>query len=126
MKKNLPLKTFTLLVPLMVLLSSLSAANFAGLEGAGVASDVYAFEDPDSEKGVQIWPNPATDVLNVKTKEYFKVVELLNMTGQIEKKVEVKSEKELSISVGDSPRGLYLLRVTPVSGERIISKVILK
>ena len=126
MMKNIPLRSLILIVPLMLVLFPLSAANVAGLEEEWVLSDVFAFEDPESEKGVQVWPNPAIDVLNIKTKEDFKVVELLNMTGQIEKKVEFKGEKEISISVVDSPRGLYLLRITPVSGERIISKVILK
>ncbi|MGM0375305.1 MAG: T9SS type A sorting domain-containing protein [Bacteroidota bacterium] len=126
MRKNLPLKIFTLIVPFMALSISLTMASGVGVDGGWVASDVSAIGDPETEKEAQIWPNPATDVLNVRTKEDFKVVELLNMTGQIEKKVEFKGEKEISISVGDSPRGLYLLRVTPVSGERVITKVILK
>ena len=124
--KNIPLRSFILIVPLMLVLLPLSSLNVAGFEEEWGTSGVFALEDPDSEEGLQIWPNPATDVLNVKVKEDFKVVELLNMTGQIEKKMEFKGEKEISISVGDSPRGLYLLRITPVSGERMISKVILK
>lgn len=126
MKKDLPTKIFILILPFMVLFVPLSASNVAGFEGERGGADFFALEDPESEEGFQIWPNPATDVLNVKAKEDFKVVELLNMTGQIEKKVNVKGEKEISISVGDSPRGLYLLRITPVSGERSISKVILE
>lgn len=126
MRKNLPLKIFTLIVPLIAFSISLTMANGVGADGEWDTSDVSAIGDPEPEKEAQVWPNPATDVLNVKTKEDFKVVELLNMTGQIEKKVDFKGEKEISISVSDSPRGLYLLRITPVSGEQVISKVILK
>lgn len=126
MRKKLRLKIFTLIVPLMVLSISLTMASGVGADVEWGASDVSAIGDPETEKEARIWPNPATDVLNVETKEDFKVVELLNMTGQIEKKVEFKGEKEISISVSDSPRGLYLLRITPVSGDRVITKVILK
>ena len=92
-----------------------------------VLNTIRLWDSPENDEDqVHIWPNPATDVLNVKTLEDFKKVELLNMAGQIEEKREVKAEREISLSVTDSPRGLYLLRVTPVSGEPIISKVILK
>jgi hypothetical protein len=92
-----------------------------------VLNTIRLWDSPENDEDkVHIWPNPVTDVLNVKTLEDFKKVELLNMAGQIEEKREVKAEREISLSVTDSPRGLYLLRVTPVSGEPIISKVILK
>lgn len=127
MRKDLPLKICILIVSLLMLpLSWTMGASEVDFENEWTAIEFSANDDTESEKKVQIWPNPASDVLNVKAKEDFKVVELLNMAGQVEKKEEVKAKKEISISVSDSPRGLYLLRIIPVSGKHIISKVILK
>ncbi|MFO8001783.1 MAG: T9SS type A sorting domain-containing protein [Marinilabilia sp.] len=123
MKHNLP---FKIIIPLIFILfmshdTGLRAETAILSEEFDISSTLTLEQDD-----VNVWPNPATDVLNVAATEPLRSVELLNMTGQTEKKVQVNEEHEVTLPVSDLPRGIYLLRLTPVSGDRVITKVILK
>lgn len=59
-----------------------------------------------------VYPNPATDVINIKTSDNVERVEIYNMQGQLVK-MEVNVE---NISVRDLSNGVYMLKLTTDKG----------
>ena len=69
-----------------------------------------------------IYPNPATDVINITTDNQVQRVEIFNMQGQL---VKVESGEVTSVSVKDLANGLYTLKLTTdngVSMHKIVKK----
>ena len=69
-----------------------------------------------------IYPNPATNVVNINTTENVKCVEIFNMQGQL---VKVENGEVSSISVKGLANGMYTLKLTTENGvsmHKIIKK----
>lgn len=63
--------------------------------------------------GVSIYPNPATDVINITTDNQVQRVEIFNMQGQL---VKVESGEVTSVSVKDLANGVYTMKLTTDNG----------
>ena len=69
-----------------------------------------------------VYPNPATDVININTTENVQRVEIFNMQGQL---VKIETGEVTSVSVKDLANGLYTLKLTTDNGtsmHKIIKK----
>ena len=69
-----------------------------------------------------VYPNPATDVINISTAENVQRVEIFNMQGQL---VKAEIGAVMSISVKDLANGFYTLKLTTDNGtsmHKIIKK----
>jgi hypothetical protein len=69
-----------------------------------------------------VYPNPATDVLNINTNENVQRVEIFNMQGQL---VKAENGTVNHISVKDLANGLYTVKLTTDNGtsmHKIIKK----
>lgn len=73
---------------------------------------------------INIYPNPATDHISIKSKESIRSVEVYSINGKIVKKVNVNAN-DLSISLDKLNTGMYLLRIH-TSGHLFTEKVIKK
>jgi hypothetical protein len=77
----------------------------------------------DQPESVKIYPNPSTDIINVRIDEVLNeksIIEVSNLSGEV---ILMKSfRNKISIELADKPRGIYLLKIyTP---DRIfISKI---
>ncbi|MDR6489406.1 hypothetical protein J2799_003945 [Chryseobacterium vietnamense] len=67
----------------------------------------------------KIYPNPAKDVLNIKTGDKIVKVEIFNLTGQL-----IKTTKESQINISAFPNGNYILNV--VTEKKIITEQFIK
>jgi hypothetical protein len=65
---------------------------------------------------VNIYPNPATDVINITTPDNVQRVEIFNMQGQL---VKAETGAVMSISVKDLATGMYTLKLTTDNGTSI-------
>lgn len=63
-----------------------------------------------SEITTQIYPNPAKDVLNIKTLDINNQIQIINMSGQVVFDNEFYT-RNVEIKVGKLPRGIYQLMV---------------
>lgn len=63
-----------------------------------------------------VYPNPATDVINISTAENVQRVEIFNMQGQL---VKAETGAVMSISVKDLANGMYTLKLTTDNGSSI-------
>ncbi|HON17942.1 MAG TPA: T9SS type A sorting domain-containing protein [Salinivirgaceae bacterium] len=64
----------------------------------------------------EIYPNPASDQLTIRSNEYIREVEVLNLTGQVISSKTVNNN-ETVINVSDLNRGLYFIKVRTERGE---------
>lgn len=67
----------------------------------------------NNETGTAIYPNPATDVLNVISENAISKVEIFNIQGQL---VKATNGNVTSISVSDMNSGVYFVKVTTDNG----------
>lgn len=69
-----------------------------------VTTDV---ESPDEVVKIDVFPNPTTGIIHLKTEKNIETLEVFNPAGQIIHKVNSKN----SIDISDQPKGAYLLKV---------------
>jgi len=85
-------------------------------------------EDANSLKSAELslYPNPVSDILNIRTTEILTSVIIYNIAGKIVKQQDFNTEGNAnSISIQDLPQGAYIVKVKTVTGEyseRIIKK----
>ena len=69
---------------------------------------------------IEIYPNPASDKITVSSNQYIQRIKIVNMLGDVIKDVNLKRfSKEHGISVGDLPKGVYMIIVEEIN--RIIT-----
>lgn len=98
----------------------LSGLNFyrlkqIDLDGNFSYSQVLAVSFEEQGQGIDLtfWPNPATDNISLQlkgNKDMTTEVMMLDMQGQLHKKVSISSEASV-LFVGDLPAGMYLLYI---------------
>lgn len=71
---------------------------------------------------IEVWPNPADDVLNVKTFSTGSQVSLMALTGQVVVSVNDTAEKVVRLNTGHLSPGIYLL-VVEANQEKVVHKV---
>ena len=79
--------------------------NVVVANGTGISQNV--------ESGVTVYPNPATDVLNISTADEVQRVEIFNMQGQL---VKVETGDVNTVSVKELANGMYTVKLTTVNG----------
>ncbi len=99
---------------------------YIGTSGLGVLKytldlATLSVSDPEfiSADLTTIYPNPATDFVNIASKEDIKSVEIFNMAGQ--KIISSSSDK---ISVSHLTKGIYIVKVTLENGKTETKKLI--
>ncbi|MBK8735535.1 MAG: T9SS type A sorting domain-containing protein [Saprospiraceae bacterium] len=79
------------------------------------STKIVGNEDLSNEFNYQIYPNPASEWVNINLKNAEKIHELkiLNPQGQvvIQNKLDSKSNHELKFSVKHFPKGIYLVEL---------------
>ncbi len=76
------------------------------------------------EEEIEIWPNPAAQIINGKAESSLSLVELINMTGRMVKGKKLSGEKEFSIPVNDVKNGVYFVRMIDVSGKETCTRIV--
>jgi len=70
------------------------------------------------ENKFSVYPNPSSDVLNIRTNEPIDKVELYNTIGQL-----IVAKKTTYINISSINRGVYILKI--YSGKRIVTKKVM-
>jgi CubicO group peptidase (beta-lactamase class C family) len=69
------------------------------------------------ETVVQIFPNPASDMIVIASEQSIEKVEILNIHGQILKAASSAS-KEISMPIGEMQKGIYIVQAKMTDGRR--------
>lgn len=78
------------------------------ITGVGVNS-------PDLINNLRVFPNPATDVINIKADENITKIQLVNIAGQVIFENQLTAT-ETAINVANMTKGLYMLNITSDKG----------
>ena len=74
-----------------------------------VFTDVVGIEDNGVPK-ISVFPNPATDIVEISATQNITRIEVVSATGQIMHETEV-NEESVSINVENLPSGTYFVRI---------------
>ena len=91
--------------------------------GAARATFITKNETPAIENGVNVYPNPVKNVLNVVTNAGTATLKLYDASGRLVKQQQVNGKTIQRITVGSLKNGLYLLKIenaTGVTAKKII------
>ena len=69
--------------------------------------------------GLELYPNPANDILNVRWEENISEIELTNAQGKIIKAIEVNGKQQTSFNLNAVSSGLYFIRATSTEGTSV-------
>jgi hypothetical protein len=69
------------------------------------------------ETVVQIFPNPASDMIVIASEQSIEKVEILNIHGQI-LKAATSASKEISMPIGEMQKGIYIVQAKMTDGRR--------
>ncbi len=87
---------------------------------------LVGINEPSSKSGVEIYPNPAGELLHFNTRETFNRLCIYDLQGKKQKAINIPKEKNFSIRVSAFPPGLYFYRLTGASGYTDTGKFIIK
>ncbi len=108
---------------------SSTAGATAGGEAIVSIEEIPTFRRTDAEEEgegeVFIYPNPTTDVLNVRAGEVIESVTLYSIDGRQLRHLTYQGTEQVTIKVGDLPTGMYLLSVQ-TEEERNTEKVMIR
>ena len=80
------------------------------------AGDVCeGINDDNQDSSINIYPNPANDLLKIESSEKIEMISIFNSFGELMLRQKV-DEKQLEISVKLYPSGVYLVRIGTLSG----------
>jgi chitodextrinase len=74
----------------------------------------------------EVYPNPMTDRLFVKSPSVIASVKIINASGQAVLKQDKNSGSEAELNTSLLPKGLYLLKITSQEGNEYVRKIIKK
>jgi hypothetical protein len=92
-----------------------------------VVPDIVSVEDTAAAPGIEVFPNPATDQLNIKfAKKSDYSVRMVDVLGNAVLESEIKSLDEAKINTGKLAKGFYILEIIDASERKSIRKVIIE
>ena len=79
-----------------------------------VSSNPNAIETEQMSAEIALFPNPVTDILNITSSEPISEIEIVNVMGQVVRRVEVNSDNAVC-NVEDLKSGVYVVRIRTAS-----------
>ncbi|PKP39376.1 MAG: hypothetical protein CVT98_02055 [Bacteroidetes bacterium HGW-Bacteroidetes-15] len=73
---------------------------------------------------IQIFPNPFSSVININNAEYARRVTVTNIIGQQLLDLSLKGDKVVTVKTDRLSKGIYLVTVYKLNGERLVRKLI--
>ena len=77
------------------------------------------------ETSIDIFPNPANDILNITSSEIISEIEIVNTLGQVVYRMEVNSDNAVC-DVNELANGIYVVKVCLSKGTAIVQKKFVK
>ena len=87
----------------------ISRSNIVSTNPGGITD----IDDIDISE-ITIFPNPATDILNITSSETISEIEIVNVMGQVVKRIEINSDNAVC-DVEDLKAGVYIVRISTAS-----------
>ncbi|MEO8086718.1 MAG: T9SS type A sorting domain-containing protein [Bacteroidota bacterium] len=85
-----------------------------------------ALDNNQDKTTFSLYPNPAADVVSVRSNEKIAIIEISDLTGQVVKSVKVNSPADVNIGISDMKKGLYVCRIITESGSVQLKKLVIE
>ncbi|MDD4847916.1 MAG: T9SS type A sorting domain-containing protein [Bacteroidales bacterium] len=92
----------------------ISSNNFEPIVGDGTGC-LNAINETDAI-AISVYPNPATDFINIRCDVNIRVIEVMNIVGQTVASFPIVNQSEMQLPTHDFPAGIYLLKVVTEQG----------
>ena len=89
-----------------------------------ISVTTVGLDESNIDNNINIFPNPATDYIEINTLDQIKSIDVINVIGEIVIHKEVNGETNQRLSVTDLPKGYYIIRL--ISGTQSYSSTFLK
>ncbi len=90
----------------------------------GVMVEVTGIEDILAENNIAVYPNPARDVLNIKSTDNITHITMMNNVGQVVLNKKVADDNVLELNVENYEPGLYMIKIE-TADNLVIEKVLI-
>lgn len=90
---------------------------------AGVTVDTDKAPLPLVSNNMTIWPNPVTDILNVKSESVILQAEIFNTNGKLLSRTNIGA-MQTTLPLTSLKSGVYILRITSLNGTRAMKFVV--
>lgn len=105
-----------------VLLSGISSSGFDNIKTSATNTDPFlAVSDVAKKSALTVYPNPATEVVNVRSDKKIDSVSIYDAAGKV-----VKTTAETTINVQNLAKGSYIVNINYADGSKESTKVIKK
>ena len=81
------------------------------------ATDISDIAVPE----ISVYPNPVEDILNITSSETISEIEIVNVMGQVVKRMEVNTDNVVC-DVNELKAGVYILRIHGTNTESVVSQ----
>lgn len=78
------------------------------------------------ENDIEIYPNPASDKINVNSDQPLQSVAMIDISGRTVLVRSLNFNKSCSLELAELPKGYYVLKLTTSSGNQVSRKVIIE
>ena len=96
-----------------------------GISDASETATATITSISEVESSIDIFPNPATNILNITSSEEISEIEIVNTLGQVVFRMEVNSDNAVC-DVNGLANGVYMIRIRPSAPSDIIQKKFVK
>ena len=79
-----------------------------------------------AENSFGAFPNPASDVVTIKSSKELKFVKVYDVAGKLMKTIDMKNSLTKNIGITDLNKGVYLLKAESKTGDTYSSKFVVK
>lgn len=80
----------------------------------GFISQFFAMEEVEMEKGLEIYPNPSSDIIQIRADE-FSQIEIIDITGKVVVNKAVIANSIITVDVNNLPTGAYIVKAKNAS-----------
>ena len=105
-----------------ILLYSVTNGAYDNIKVSAVSEDPFlSVSDSGNKSGLTVYPNPATDVVNVKSDSKINMISVFDLSGKL-----VGTSSENTVNIAKLAKGSYVLRINYANGTSEVKKVIKK
>jgi hypothetical protein len=89
-----------------------------------VSTTITGIEDMELNSSIAVYPNPARDILNIRSSENITHITMMNNVGQVVLNKKVVNDNVLEINVEGYDPGLYMIKIE-TADDLMIEKVLI-
>ncbi|HSH66917.1 MAG TPA: T9SS type A sorting domain-containing protein, partial [Bacteroidia bacterium] len=80
-------------------------------------------DDIDGNAGIEAYPNPSSNLLNIKATENINAVYVVDMLGKVVMTDNTSKKSTVQLNISELPAGLYFVRINTANAQKLIKVI---